>query len=178
MSPFKAFFHPCSRSKRAKTSWGWWRLRAELIQQELLWHLRWFLRLHDANRERFVYQLVSKLGWVLATSCSGGLHPLRGELSLGKWGMLMVVALDLRCLVIRWCDALRPSCMVYAFNDYKAYWNFWCATPGENTWCSFIGKMVGLNESAPIIGDEDTTGILFEGLECNFYSFQECLCKL
>jgi hypothetical protein len=43
---------------------------------------------------RFVYQLVSKPGWVLVTITSGGLPSLRGESWLGEQGMLMVAASD------------------------------------------------------------------------------------
>lgn len=45
------------------------------------------------------YQLISKSGWILTTTCSGALPPLQSESSYRERGMLMVMV----------SDGLRPS---------------------------------------------------------------------
>ncbi|CAN6320573.1 unnamed protein product [Urochloa humidicola] len=127
---------------------------------------------------RFVCQLVEKSGWILSTTCLSGFFPLWVVLLSGESGLLEAMEAT---------DLLTPG-------DVMAFGHF---QPGRSLTKEHVDEfevlLVEAIKTCDVPSSEwrsasssgwlrspvtRATGRILQGLVCNFYFFQGCLCKI
>lgn len=159
---------------RATSSMSGWRIQFGCVLLRHLWRLLCPCqrRLHQVclpTRLDMGLDLIYHRFWWFAFP-SGWIVAQRARIA-DSWGV--------RSLAVRRCDGFRSSFPSWVFDDYKAYWSFWCVTLGanENFWYSFVGREVGFTERSDR-WRRGQPGESCKDLNAIFVFFQGCLCKM
>ncbi|CAO2177745.1 unnamed protein product [Urochloa humidicola] len=124
-----------------------------------------------------VYQLAGKSGWVSSTTASGGLLPLLGDSSSGALGLLVIEVPDplFSGDVMAIGHLARP--VRSAITRHVGVPNMLLMVPLKmgNVFRREGGRLHGRQIRPSVAG---TTGRNLQGLGCNLFYCQACLCKL
>jgi hypothetical protein len=129
------------------------------------------------GKRTVLYQLAGKSGWFSSSTISGGLFPLLGDSSSGAPGLLVIEAPDPLL-----CDDVLAVGHLARLVRSAIIWHV--GVPNVLLMVPLKISDVLRRESGQLHGRQlrpsatGTTGRNLQGLGCNLFYFQGCLCKL
>jgi hypothetical protein len=127
---------------------------------------------------RYVYRFAVQPGWILPTTYFGGLIPLLGVLSSGVWGLLVLLEAPNPFSfgdVMAACHLFRPARSM-AIKCADAF-VILLLVPCKNCVYSSGRRSASSSKWLQPLATRTTGRMTVQGLCCNFFFLQGCLCK-